>query len=400
MSRRPSLSTLLIHPRHGLADAPSQTPAELRPRGSAPTLDRSSTFPLAGPGGEALASGRGLREHDVYGRFGTSTTREAAAAIARLEGAEAALLTASGMAAIATALTTLIPPGGRFVCGDVVYGGVESLIAHELPARGIETTRFDARDPASLAACLDPAAGREPALVWCESITNPLMGVARVRELAALCRGAGVPLAVDATFAGGMAQHPLALGASLVVHSATKYLNGHGDVVAGVIIGDRERVDACFSTLARTGCCIDPQAAWLLARGLQTLPLRWAQQCANAAILAQRLRDHAAVRALHWPGFDPDALAAAPLDAGGAMLSFELAAPERAAEVLARVRLCTHAASLGGLETLICSPARTSHAQLDAQTRRARGIVDGLLRLSVGVEDPEDIWADLDAALS
>jgi len=218
-------------------------------------------------------------------------------------------------------------------------------------------------------------------------------------EIAAQCRAAGVPLGVDATFAGAMAQRPLTLGASVVIHSATKYLNGHSDVIAGVIVGDRALVDRCFSTLAHNGACIDPQAAWLLQRGLRTLPLRWARQVESAGKLAARLSEHPRVRAVHYPGLDPRALERAPLTSPGAMLAFELDDLPAAERLLARVRLCTHAPSLGGLETLICSPIKTSHTQLDAATRRARGLADGLVRLSVGVEDADDLWADLDAAL-
>ena len=238
--------------------------------------------------------------------------------------------------------------------------------------------------------------------MWCESIGNPLLQVARVRELAALCRAAEVPLGVDATFAGGMAQHPLELGATVVVHSATKYLNGHSDVIAGAIVGDNATIDRCFASLCHTGCCIDPQAAWLLARGLRTLPLRWARQVQSAILLAARLAEHPAVARVYHPSLDPESMRAAPLTSPGAVLAFELADPDASAaqRLLARLRLCTHATSLGGIETLICLPAQTSHVSLDPQLRRSRGITDALLRLSVGIEDPEDLWADLARALT
>jgi cystathionine beta-lyase/cystathionine gamma-synthase len=389
----PSASTLLIHPDYSSDSATAQPGRPI-----APPIERSSTFTLDGPGAEALATGVDLREHDAYGRFGTGTTRATARLIAKLEHGEAAMLTASGMAAITTTLTTLLRPGARLACADVVYGGTESVIRHELAARGIETVRFDASAPETLAVLLEQRE-RRPELVWCESIANPLMQVARMAELAALCRVAEVPLGVDATFAGGMAQHPLALGATVVIHSATKYLNGHSDVIAGVIVGDRALVDRCFATLSHNGGCIDPQAAWLLQRGLRTLPLRWARQVESATILAARLREHPRVCAVHYPGLDPRSLERAPLTSPGAMLAFELDDLPTAERLLARVRLCTHAPSLGGLETLVCSPITTSHTQLDAATRRARGLADGLVRLSVGVEDPEDLWADLDTAL-
>jgi cystathionine beta-lyase/cystathionine gamma-synthase len=309
------------------------------------------------------------------------------------------LLTASGMAAISTVLATLIPANGRFACADVVYGGTDSVIVHQLAGRGVTTSRFDASDPASLEQLL-----REQTfdLVWCESIANPLLQVAPIATLARMCQAAGVPLAVDATFAGGMAQHPLVCGASVVVHSATKYLNGHSDVIAGAIVGAAATIDRCFVTMTHSGCCVDPQAAWLLARGLRTLPLRWARQSASATLLAERLAAHPAIARVHHPSLTPEIMAAAPLTSPGGVLAFELAeadpwpSPE---DFVARLRLVTHATSLGGIETLICSPARTSHAALDPELRRGRGIADALLRLSVGLEDPEDLWADLAAAL-
>jgi len=387
------IATLLVHPEHGVS---SQREGE-GPRGTSPVLERSSTFSLEGPGGPALATGEGLRELDTYGRFGTRTSREAAALIARVEHGEAALLTASGMAAIATVMTTMIPPGGVLACAKVVYGGTEALIEHELSARGVTVVRFDAREPDSLAALL--GGDRQPDLVWAESIANPLLEVARMAELAILCNAAEVPLGVDATFAGGMAQHPLTLGASVLVHSATKYLNGHSDVIAGVIVGSDAIIDRCFATMKRTGPCIDPMAAWLIARGIRTLPLRWAKQCESAAILADRLVEHGAVQRVHWPGFDAAILRAAPLTSAGGMLAFELVDLLAVESFLQRVRLCSHAASLGGLETLLCSPAKTSHAGMDPELRRAKGIADGLVRVSVGIEDVDDIWADLEQAL-
>jgi cystathionine beta-lyase/cystathionine gamma-synthase len=386
----PDVSTLLIHPDHGLEHGEPRESV----RAVAPAIERSTITTLDGPGGEALARGKGLREVDVYGRFGTETTRATAKLIARLEHGEAALLTASGMAAISTVLTTLIPANGRFACADVVYGGTDSVIVHQLAGRGVTTSRFDASDPASLEQLL-----REQPfdLVWCESIANPLLQVAAMAKLARACQAAGVPLAVDATFAGGMAQHPLVCGASVVVHSATKYLNGHSDVIAGVIVSDAATIDRCFTTMSHSGCCVDPQAAWLLARGLRTLPLRWARQSESATLLAARLAEHPAVARVHHPSLSPSLMAAAPLTSPGGVLSFELQQDDP--ELVTRLELVTHATSLGGIETLICSPARTSHAALDPDVRRRKGIADGLLRLSVGLEDPDDLWADLAAAL-
>lgn len=395
------VSTLLIHPDHTQADH-LQTGRELGRelvRAVVPALERSTITTLDGPGGEALATGVGLRDVDVYGRFGTATTRMTAQMVARLEGGEAALLTSSGMAAISTVLASLVPPGGRLACAEVAYGGTDSVIEQQLRGRGVVTSRFDARDLAALETIL---AQDKPDLVWCESIANPLLTVVPIRAIASLCRSAGVPLCVDATFAGGIAQHPLELGASVVVHSATKYLNGHSDVIAGVIVADERTIDRCFSTLSHTGCCIDPQAAWLLARGLRTLPLRFARQSQTATVLARRMAEHPAVASVHHPSSNPQAMNEAPLTSPGGVLAFELRGGELEAAMrfVASLRLITHATSLGGIETTICSPARTSHAMIDPSVRRRRGISDSLLRMSVGIEDPEDLWADLAQALA
>ena len=232
---------------------------------------------------------------------------------------------------------------------------------------------------------------------------DPYAWAAFAGDIAAAARIAqarGAMLAVDSTVATPVLTRPIEQGADLVMHSATKYLNGHSDVIAGAIVADGERIERCLATLARIGCCIDPQAAWLLQRGLRTLPVRWARHCANAAVLAPRLRDHPAVGTVHWPGFEPEVLATAPLHDAGAMLAFELADADAADRMLARVRLCTHAVSLGGLETLVCTPRQTSHTQFTPEARRARGIADGLVRISVGLEDPDDVWADLEQALA
>ncbi len=363
--------------------------------GLAPVLDRSSTFALDEAAEDALARRDGVDRIDTYGRFGTSTTRQAGDLVARLEGAEAGLVTASGMAAISSVFHALVPAGGRIVASEGVYGGTDELLDVDLPARGVTVTRFDAADPAALETAL--AAG--PAdLVWCEAISNPRIEVPDLRALAGRCEAAGVPLGVDATFAGGMAVRPVERGASLVVHSATKFLNGHSDVVAGVVCGQRALVARAYGVMTRHGGCVDPMGAWLLIRGLRTLPVRWARQSETAGRLAKALVEHPAVQRVFYPGLDPEA--AARLDSPGAMLSFELADWPAARRFLFQTRLCTHATSLGGVETLVSNPARSSHATLPPARLEALGITPGLVRVSVGLEDFEDLWADMAQARS
>jgi cystathionine beta-lyase/cystathionine gamma-synthase len=372
-------------------------PARDRSGGSAPALERSSTFVLDEAAESALITGAGLRGTDVYGRFGTETTRLAASLVADLEGARAGLVLASGMAAIHSTLTALVPAGGRLLVSGDVYGGTYSVAETDMRERGVRVLHFDACDLGAVETLLGEAS--ETDLVWCESISNPLVKVTPVAELASLCQRAGAKLVVDATFAAGLAQHPLQLGADLVMHSATKYLNGHSDVIAGVVCGSEELIDRVFAASKRIGGCVDPMAAWLLARGLRTLPLRWARQCETAEMLASALAEHHAVRSVHHPSLQPEAARRGPLDSFGAMLSFELESGELAQRFVRSLELCAHAPSLGGTETLVCIPRRSSHTQLTDEEARDLGIVDGLLRVSVGLEDFADLWADIEHAI-
>ena len=251
---------------------------------------------------------------------------------------------------------------------------------------------FNPGDPKSL----DDALERPADLVWCEAISNPLLQVAEVGALSERCQAHGALLAVDATFAAGMAMRPWALGADVVVHSATKFLNGHSDVTAGAVAGAASIVSEVYACMTRVGSNLDPGAAWLLARGLKTLPLRWAAMTDNARTLAAWLSDRAPVRALHYPRASDHT---ATMLNDGAMLTFELADGSAARRFVERVRVAAHATSLGGLETLVSVPARSSHATMPREDRARLGITDGLVRVSVGVEDVDDLLADFEAAL-
>ncbi|MGB1699830.1 MAG: trans-sulfuration enzyme family protein, partial [Nannocystaceae bacterium] len=309
-----------------------------------------------------------------------------------VEGAPAGLVVSSGMAAVHCALTALVPPGGRVVAGAVLYGGTEEVLSKDLASRGVEVTRFDPSDPQSLDAALE----RPADLVWCEAISNPLMQVARVDELAPRCDQHGAVFVVDATFAAGMAMKPLSLGADLVVHSATKFLNGHSDVTAGAVVGEARLVHEVYGCMTRVGSNLDPGAAWLLARGLKTLPLRWAAMRDNARELAGWLEERPEVRALHYPRAEAHASC---MRDDGAMLTFELESGEAARNFAAKVEVAAHATSLGGIETLVSVPARSSHSTLPRETRAQLGITDGMVRVSVGIEDLDDLLVDFERAL-
>ncbi len=387
-ARRLHRSTRLVHP-HGAGHG----------AGSSPVIDRSSTFRLTPEADAALAAGEVAGSHDIYGRLGTRTIRDAAAVLAHVEDAPAAVPFASGTAAILATTCELVPAGGCLALAGEIYGGTQTLIGEELAARGVRVVRFDAGDPASL----DAVAGGDapPALALCETLSNPLVAPADLPGLSAVCQRRGVMLAVDSTFAAGQAARPLALGADVVIHSATKFVGGHGDVVAGFACGAPELVARLWRRMVVQGSCLDPHGAWLLARGARTLPLRWSRAQATATALAARLAAHPAVLRVFHPS-RPDHPGGAPgwLEGPGAVLSFDLGSARAAAAFVAALELCVHGTSLGGLETLVCVPARSSHAPVPEADRLRAGIGPGLVRLSAGIEDVDDVWADLERALA
>jgi cystathionine gamma-synthase len=355
----------------------------------APPLVLSANFSFAGLGRR--------RAYD-YTRSGNPTRDELAQALAAMEGGAGAVVTATGMAAIALVLQ-LLRPGDLVVLPHDGYGGTWRL-ASALASKGCCEAMFvDQRDPIALAAALQ----RRPRLVWAESPSNPLLRLVDLRALAAACRAVGAMLAVDNTFLSPALQNPLALGADLVVHSTTKYVNGHSDVVGGAAIARdaavHEELAWWANALGVTGAPFD---SWLTLRGLRTLPLRLQAHEANAQAVARLLAAHPAVRAVHYPGLPdhPDhALACAQQRGYGGMLAFELAGAAAVAAFVAGLQCITLAESLGGVESLIAHPATMTHASMAPEARARAGIGDGLLRLSVGIEAIEDLAADLRAAL-
>ena len=333
-----------------------------------------------------------------YTRWGNPTIRALEVALAELEGAEAALAFGSGMAAMSTAVIASVAAGDHVLCSRHIYGGVVQLVRDLLPRFGVEGELVDVRDPEALTAHIRPTTR----LLLLESPANPTVDVVDLKALCAIARRHGVCTLVDNTWATPWNQRPLALGADGVVHSVTKALGGHSDVIAGAVIGPRAWVDAVWRTQKVLGGCISPHDAWLVIRGIKTLGVRQERACATALELARWLRAHPAVRRVHYPGLAEHpghAVARAQMRSFGSMLAFEVASREAAAAVAEGVRLITHAVSLGGVESLICHPASTTHSPLDDAELAAAGIAPGLLRMSVGLEGVDDLAEDLDRAL-
>jgi cystathionine beta-lyase/cystathionine gamma-synthase len=319
--------------------------------------------------------------------------------IADLEGGEAGLVTASGMAAITASLLTVLGRGGHLLSQASLYGGTHSFITHDFPDFGLGHTFIDATSPDGWAGAVRP----ETRAIYVESMTNPRLEVADLEGIVRFARGRGLTTMIDNTFATPVNFNPIALGFDLVVHSATKYLNGHSDLVAGCVIGRADLIEQIRHRLNHLGGCADPHACFLLQRGLKTLALRVAAQNRGALEIATWLQQFEGVTKIHYPGLPshPQHDRAARLFRGfGGMLSFEIDGDAHTADTfIRRLKLALHTVSLGGVETLVTRPAATSHASLSAEELEKAGISDRLIRLSVGIESPKDLIADLDQAL-
>jgi cystathionine beta-lyase/cystathionine gamma-synthase len=334
----------------------------------------------------------------VYSRYGNPTVRVAEEKLAALEGAEEAVAFASGLAAIGAAISSCVASGDTIVASTDLYGGTAVQLSRRV--RSHPEVTVEPVPLADLAGRLADPSRPTPRLVILETPSNPLLACCDLAEVAA-ARDRGTLLLVDNTFATPVLQNPLHLpgggGADLVVHSATKYLGGHSDVTGGFVAGSAERMAKVKEAQMYDGACLDPHAAFLLARGMKTLPLRIERQSENAARLAELLAGHPAVRTVRYPGNDP--VGRRQMRAGGGMLTFEVAGARAAARVADRLRIFRIIPSLGGVESGVSIPALTSHRSLDPEARRALGIGDGMLRLSVGIEAFDDLRADLERAL-
>jgi len=333
----------------------------------------------------------------LYSRYANPTVEAAERTIAALEGAEAGLLTASGMAATAAVFFGLLSAGDELVTSASIYGGSVRLATDVLARFGVHVRLVPVGDD------LTEAIGPRTKLVWFESPTNPTLHCLDIAHIAGICRARGVLSIVDITFAGPINQRPLAAGVDLVMHSATKYLNGHSDLIAGAVVGSTAIVDRLREARKVLGSVLDPGAAYLLTRGLKTLAVRMARQNDTAMQLARWLEADRRVSSVLYPGLasHPDhAVAARQMDGFGGMLTFTVdGGLDACRRIYDRFDLVGRAASLGGVETICSLPVLTSHHGMGSDALAAAGVTDGMLRLSVGLEAVEDLIADLDKAL-
>lgn len=387
MSRPLGPSTTALH-----ADRPHNPTSSI-----SPAIFQTATFRWdSTDDGARLAAERSPAA--FYTRMGNPNQHQLEAIVSALEGSEAALATASGAAACTLAVLPYVAAGDHVVAGRTLYGETSALLTKILPRFGVEATFAAGTRPEDYAAAMRP----RTRIVIVETPANPTLDVVDIAAVAEIARGAGARLVCDNTFATPINTRPLALGAHTVFHSATKYLSGHSDVVAGVLCSDREGVDRAWDHLRVVGSSLGPFEAWLVTRGLRTLPLRMARHNENGRAVALFLATHPKVAEVRYPGLSasPDhALASRQMKGFGAMLYVELKEGDAAARAFVnRLRLFTQATSLGGVESLIQYPASLSN--LSPEQKRAAGISPTAIRMSVGCEDTADLQEDLEQALS
>jgi cystathionine gamma-lyase len=374
-------ATLAIHAGQ---DADPATGATVVP------IYATSTYTQAAPG---------QHKGYEYSRSGNPTRAALETCLAALEGGERGLAFASGLAAT-TAVLAILKPGDEVAAAADLYGGTYRLLERVFKQWGLTARYTDDPSPEGFAKIMTP----KTKLVWIETPTNPLLQLLDIAALAQLAHKAGALLAVDNTFASPYLQQPLRLGADLVVHSTTKYLGGHSDVVGGAVVGSKELLGPIAFYQNAAGGVPGPFDAWLTLRGIKTLAIRMERHCASARRLAPWLADHPRVERVYYPGLPAHpghALAKRQMRDFGGMISVRIkGGKEGALRFMTRTKLFSLAESLGGVESLVCHPATMTHASIPADIRIARGVDDGLVRLSVGIEDADDLHADLQEALS
>jgi len=359
---------------------------------------QTSTFQFGSPE-EVADTALQARPQTFYTRYGNPNFKAVEEAMVTLEGGEAALVTGCGMGAIMLVFLGLLKTGDHVVAQKTHYVSTMKALEAWLPRYGIESTMVDQVGVASFEAALRP----NTRLIFVESPANPTLLLTDLAGVATLARERGITTCADNTFATPINQRPIEHGIDLVVHSATKYLGGHSDVTAGVVVGNRERIETLWSALLVHGMISHPFEAWLLARGIQTLPFRVARANSNAMAVAEFLESHPKVERVHYPGLashPQHELAKRQMSGYGGMVVFEMDGGFQAArDFAARLEVARLAVSLGGTETLVVHPASMIHARLTPEQRADAGISENLVRVSVGLEDPEDIIADFDQAL-
>jgi cystathionine beta-lyase/cystathionine gamma-synthase len=342
---------------------------------------------------------RATHTDHFYTRYGNPTNTVAEKTISSLEGVDAALTFSSGMGAITTTLMALLKTGDHVVAQRDIYGGVNKFLSQWLPKMGIETTFVDTTDYEQHARAIRP----NTKVLYLESPTNPTLRVVDLKKVGAIAREHNLLGMIDSTFGTPINQRPAEFGIDLILHSGTKYLAGHTDMICGVVAGHKDLIEKIWETRTTLGNCMDPHASWMLVRGLKTLAVRVARQNENALRVAEFLADHAKVRSVHHPFLQTHpqyAVARRQMSGGGGMVSFEVeGSAADARRVSEAMRLFTLAPSLGGVESLVSIPVLTSHAMIPAADRVKMGVTEQLIRLSVGIENADDLIADLERAL-
>jgi cystathionine beta-lyase/cystathionine gamma-synthase len=333
-----------------------------------------------------------------YSRVSNPTRDALEANMASLEGGTSAHVFASGMAAI-MAMITMLRSGDHVICGENVYGGTPRLFNEIVTRYGIEFGYVDTSDPENVRRAIRPSTK----LVHIETPTNPIMTLTDIRAVADVCHERGVELAVDNTFMSPYFQRPIELGADIVMHSTTKFLNGHSDGLGGVLVGTKPEHKENFTFVQKcTGGILSPFECWMVLRGVKTLAVRMRQHDTSGRRIAEYLAQHKKVEKVHYPGLGSHPqheLAKRQMSGFGALISFETGSLENANAMLRQVKICTLGESLGGVETLISHPATMTHAAIGEEARANLGITDGLVRISAGIEDVEDLLGDLEQAL-
>jgi methionine-gamma-lyase len=365
-----------------------------------PPIYQTSTFAFdTAEHGAALFAGE--RQGYIYSRMGNPTVRSLEQSVAALERGYAGLACGSGMAAIHTTLTVLLQAGDHLVCSEAVYGPTCTLVETILSRFGIEYTLVDASDVSAIEKAMRP----NTKVVYIETPGNPTLVICDLEAVCGLAHARGAQVVVDNTFMTPILQQPLGWGVDVVVHSLTKFLNGHADVVGGmIVVNDEEQYLRFRTTLNQLGGVLPPFESFLVHRGIKTLALRMQRHCENAIKVAEFLEQHPAVEWVRYPGLKSHPqyeVARKQMTGPGGMISFGLRGGlEAGRKMMNAVKLCALAVSLGGVESLIQHPASMTHASMGAEARRQAKIVDGLVRVSVGIEAANDIIADLDQAMS
>src|ERR1700681_1989271 len=342
---------------------------------------------------------RATHTDHFYTRYGNPTNTVAEKTIAALEGVDAALTFSSGMGAITTTLMALLKTGDHVVAQRDIYGGVHKFLSQWLPKMGIETTFVDTNEYEQHARAIRP----NTKLLYLESPTNPTLRVVDFKKAGALAKQHKILSMMDATFGTPINQHPAEFGIDLVMHSGTKYLSGHSDLICGVVAARAELIEKILATRTTIGNCMDPHAAWMLLRGLKTLAVRVQRQNENGLRVAEFLSNHAKVRRVHYPFLKSHpqcTVARSQMAGGGGMVTFEVEGTgDDARRLTESLRLFTLAPSLGGVESLVSIPVLTSHLMVPAEERQKIGVTEQMIRLSVGIESAEDLIGDLEHAL-